>query len=779
MSLKQNSVRSNTIGFVDTSELTGFVDAIQDATITLSKVKNVLETTKKIVSPFLSFAQTDPISTLLKEILKTVNDTINSMLSTGASFIFISPLNAPKKRYLEFKVDIKNINNFVTGTKNVINNFNKYFLLSNDELKSELLRLTKKTDSEKYTDDVRRITAEIARRKTLNYDKVFTDTMSIKIPKLSSKEALTDLINSFSNSQDSLRPTWNDLTCTGGLGILICAESQVQLIENLSFINDIFKFADIHKAFTDTKDSIDKYITTANEMIKNNEETTNQTQLMLNIQGKTESKDLLLQHIYAIRNNMASIIPMDDTSATWTKFSLDILPYIKDLKEFLDKLSEYMISATATAEDILTSIISAFLNKLDSLIKLISDAIALLNKLANLKLGVAATSFIIEPSEQSRGVSYLTSSLRELSDFSGSLFNPLINKNVTEDSVELLKTSQFSILLFLGVGFTSKDAVQAELNRLLKLFNITFDTLASLTTAGQKQLEQSYTTNNSMSIQVLPDYQDTNQVISSSTVSFKVSLSPAIDSYSYKLVSVSSDKYNKSPLAKSGQNTSYLDIVCTGLPDLTTFNLYIYGYSSSLKTSVTKNCYFSTDFSLAKITKSSSGISSTSSGVQLGSTENTFINNSNTQYTVEQKSILGTINTSLFPGGSVTLPTIPSGDMITRIINSNGKYLLTSSKSYLKYSTLSDLALKDRKIFIKSEPYPILFPISIAKAISIYSNLSWDTYNLPEVIELSSGVYPCQLNITGNWSSIFNLEVILSTDPKDFCLDLFTPTTTN
>lgn len=792
------SVQGNKLGFFNIEKLKPVSSSLKSASSSLSGFKSSIESAKNIVSPFLSALESDAFSAILKKTTSLVSKTMESFLSTGASFIFISPLNTKTKRFINLNIDMLNpVDQLSQASQHVKYSVSGKYIseMSLKELKSSL-NDSKVQSDKNLTEQIQNL---ISYKESLVYHESYIFKRKYSIPKLSPKEAVDELILSFSNTSDKLRPTWNSKTYTSGVGFILCAESQLDLINNLSLINNLIRFTEISKALEQARGILQDYKKELGKTVSNYTDTVRASSLVTNIQAKRIDHSILLQEIYSLRNSLSAFTTAtNDDSAKWSSLNMKMIPFVQETVDFLNYLLDFLNSVTERSEDVLSSLLNSFVAKLDWLTSFVAEAIDLIEKLSKLEGGIASTTFHIPPSSSGLGVSYITDSLNELKSFSGDIFNPKLNKHISEKNIHLLKNSNFTVIVFFGVGYTSLSAVKKEFDIIATIFNTQIKSLMSSSSSEEdSESEKDKTKNNKLDIAITPDYKSVKALVTKDKVQFKVVFSSCIDQYTYVLNSISDNSYSKSALNITGAVGPYLDLVFTNLPDKKSFQLTIKGTSSRLNKSIEKNCYFSTDFSMDGTTfvtspissdsgtsvvnsngleeSSSSDVSGQTDSIVLGTTDITIPNNTNSDLQVSLEGDNQKVLTTLYGGKEITIPLIGDGSFTIKVIKPDQSYIGSYVKMYSSYTSVTNHMLSTKKIFIKTEPYQIFFPADLGNALALFSNNEWNLYLLPNLVSLRSGDYPCQIFKNGEWSNVFTLQIILSTSSKDFCLDIFKP----
>jgi hypothetical protein len=773
----------------------GISDSINSVQTALNSIKTVLQSVINLV-PSIS-PDTNPLTSIYKTIVSQIEKAINTILASGTQMILVTPFNQAKKRKLNIKFDLLNPVSELEQTVSALTT-----LSNNDRLQKEISELENqlsilRQEPNKNINQIDKLSSELEiKRKQIRpiqYVNDYITKVDETWPKLSASDAITEIIDSLSNNLDPYRPKWTDANTVAGIGFLISATTQVELLNNLQKLNNFFKITNLSKALEKAKEDINDKAKALQDSASRKEAKLKEDTLVkilgsINSNDKSETKKQSILSAFleyeksiiapALYNNVQqSDFPM------WVPFTIETIPYVRELRDFFLKLADIFSLPLEMADTILKTLLNSFLDKVESLVKTINEINNTINYLKTLQFGINAVTFIINPqtSDKGGGLTYMKEALTMIKNFPPALIE---NDQKTKKEIERLKDSEFSCVFFLATASTDFSILKKQFDALKKLFSLDIKgaTLSSEDTKADSVF-------NSMDFIVDPEYIDLSSTISKPSIDFNLIFNPECSSFMYELECLSNTKFDK---VKSSFETNLIKNVKTisfdGLIDLEKYRLKVVSKNKKQET-LEKTYLFSTDFSLANLeittTKENKeeidSITSEDvsligiSDIEIGVSEFEVTNGSDSTITVivEDESGFKSLEALVLSGDTSTFPIIGEDGLYT--IKAFTKYPHSIIKKILKLRTFSKVkekSLKEETLYIKDSPTTILFGTDIGSAIGVKDSLGLSFNKTPYFKDVTPGIYELQVLKDGVWSDLKRLKVILSTDISEFCLTL-------
>lgn len=775
-------------------DLKGVSNSINSVQTTLNSIKSILQSVINLVPSIPP--DSNPLASVYKAIVSQIEKAINSILASGTQMIFITPFNQAKKRKLKIKFNLLNPISELEQTVSALSTMSE-----NDRLQKEISVLedeisTLRQKPNKNVNKIDKLSLELINKKKqirpIQYVNDYITKIDETWPKLSASDAITEIIDSLSNNLDPYRPKWTDANTVAGIGFLISATTQIELLNNLQKLNNFFKITNLSKDLEKAKEDINDKAKALQENASRRDAKLKEDTLVkllgsINSKDKSETKKQNILSAFleyeksivapALYNNIQqSNFPM------WVPFTIESIPYVRELRDFFLKLADIFSLPFEMADTILKTLLNSFLNKVESLVKTISEINNALNYLKTLQFGINAVTFVINPQtlDKGGGLTYMRDALTMIKNFPPALIE---NDQKTKQEIERLKNSEFSCVFFLATASTDFNILKKQFDALKKLFSL--DLEGATVTPKNTKINSVF---NTMDFIIDPEYTDLNNIISKHKVSFNLIFNSECSSFLYELECLSNTKFDK---VSSSYETSLSNCIKTitfdGLINLEKYKLKIVSKNKKQET-LEKTYLFSTDFSLAniEITEGDEGGKSvtTPSGevpllgtgvLEIGVSEFEVNNGSNSTITVTVENEVGfkSLEALVLAGDTTTFPIIGEDGLYT--IKAFARYPYSVSKKLLKLKTFSKLKeknLNEETLYIKDSPTTILFGTDIGSAIGVRNSSELAFNKTPYFMEATPGIYELQVLKDGVWSDLKRLKVILSTDISEFCLTL-------
>lgn len=786
MSSKNIKITNQTIGVAPFRDFQGISNGLRSVQKSLQSISNTVNTFMKIANPFFQFFSQNPLTTVYRAILKQVENTINTYISSGAGIIVITPFNQKNKRTLDIKVDLLNpvseFNQTVAAFQKIDNNYKV-----KDEIKrKEQFILTLQTDKlPGYETIVQQIKTEISELQKqiteVKYEDQYLNKIDFKIPKLSPSDAIAELIQSFYNAQDVNRPKWNSANNVAGLGFIFSATTQIELINNLNKLNQLFRLTTLAKSYDKFNKDIREWASTIETKAQKKEQKLLEDKLIValnSINKENKSEDDKKAMLKALKDYIDTVYTdpivasvTDSDFPKWIPFTIEVIPYIREIRDTFLKVMDMLTIGTEATDSILKTLVTTFIKKVNAFVKLLYDINTALNFIQTLQFGLNATVFKINEDFKDRGggVDYLVKSLRTLQNFPSNLFDTkLSTSKKVLDEIARLKQSEFSCLVFLAVGSPNFNIIMKQFETLQKLFNIKS---GSSIVEDKKQISQTNPFDKPDFI-INPEFLDIKQLVTKKDISFDLFFNPLCVSFSYELNCMSNLNFKSIiKLSTIIGSQSKRTIIFTKLLDNEQYELII-NFKGKYLQQYSKKYYFSTNFSLDGTDISSDeGIITdplvTENGVSI-------TNNSNNTITIRLVDQNGQviIETFILPNTVGTIPIIGSDGLYeVQILLENGNYISRIINKYSEFLKLSLIDIEKGIIYIKKDPTVLYISRDIGEIINISNSINSELKRNPSFILLSPGIYFFSIYNNGKWVTK-QIRVVLSTNVSDFCLTI-------
>lgn len=787
MSSKPVKIINKTLGVNPFKEFSFLSKNLGKLSDTLQFVGETLQSFLKIANPFFKFLSQNPLTTIYKGILKQLEKTIQTFISTGGSFIIITPFNQKKKRTINIKVDLLNPVSEFEQTLESMQLTNENIKIKKDIAKKEKELHTVQRNPEINSKRIQELNEEIKKLKKqikkISYEDEYLTKIDFKIPKLSPNEAIKELIDSFTNTDDNNRPKWNSANNVAGIGLLFSASTQVELLNNLNKLNSIFKITNLAKSYDTFRNNIQEWKNTVAKKSQNRKDKVYEDKLISELRSlldNTDSEYLSEEEILLrkkakkeelskkIDDYISAIVTQPIVGSIagsdypqWVPLTIEIIPYVREIKDTLFKFLEVLQTGAEVADSVIGAIVTAFIKKVNFIINLVYEIDSALNTLNNLRFSLNATIIKINEdfSVKGGGVELLTSSLKEAQNFPEKFFDTKLSTDIAIlEQRERLKQSEFSILLFFALGSPNYNIIKKEFEKLLYILNIPKNSYSDIT------LDQSLGIQNLLpEININPLYESLNVIHTNKLVNFDVNFSSACISFSYIFTCLSNSSFkiiNKSSTLLTEYKKS---IIIDDLLDNEKYSLEI-EYKDVNNTSYIKKYYFTTNFSMANVNIDFNG-------------DDIPIDNSNgDSYNIvlEDENNLSIINNIILPNSNTAFPIIgKDGEYAVKIMLPNGTFII---KYISKYSEFYKFTLADFEkdiLYIKTSPSVLFFDSKLYYSVQI-NNINSSYFSSTDAYyPVIPGEYFISAYDIKNkkWVSKL-LKVVLSTNLSDFCLTL-------
>jgi len=799
MSSKNIKIINHTIGGNPFSDFKGVANSLKSVQNTLQTISSTLNRFLKIAQPFFSFLSQNPLTKIYKTILNQVEKTINTYISSGVGVILITPFNQKRKRKLKFKVDLLDPISELEQTVDALQKIDSNAKIQDEIKQKEKQIVTLQTNkSSGYESELQRVKSEINELKKqvvkVSYEDNYITKIDFEIPKLSAPEAITELIESFSNVNDPNRPKWNSANTVTGLGFLFSATTQVELLNNLNKLNTLFRLTSLAKSYDKFNKDIREWSATIENKAQKKEQKLQEDKLIVllnsvNKENKTEAdKQSMLKamkdyvdtiYVEPIVSNIT-----ESDFPRWIPFTIEVLPYVREIRDTFLKLFDMLIIGTEAMDSVIKALVTTFIKKVNSFVKLLYSINNTINFLNSLQFALNATVIKIneDAKDKGGGVPYMVNALRTVQNFPANLFDlKYSTSKAILDEIKRLKQSEFSCLLFLATGSPNASLVAKEFKTLEKLFNIPKGSNITSTTktSGQAFSKPDFT--------ITPLYTDIKQIATKKDLQFTIIFNPLCVSFSYQLNCLSNNNYKSivRPLVNIGAN-SRKTITFTNLLDNENHELII-NFTDKNSVSYSRSFYFTTrfifdnivigsDYDYYKYDNLENG-SGSGRGDSITSDNGISIRNNNNSYlefTIKDQNNQIVLNSFVLPKTENTYPIIgEDGSYEVQAFYENNEYI---SKKINKYSSFFTLKIKDLEggvLYIKSSPFVFFFSKNLGDSFYISSdNLENPIFGQTDYfVSLGVGDYLISVFVNNKWI-IFKIKISLSTNVSDFCLTL-------
>lgn len=794
MSSNYIKLQNKSISFRRTKVKTKFLENITKLKKSLTTFLDTLKKVVNAISPFLALFQNDPFTTLYKALVKTISDFMDSLLASGVSVILITPFNQAQGKTINLDFNLLNPINELEETVEAIkqtdiNYANKKEI---ENLEKKLAVTTDETQKIKIREEIKELSDSITE---YNYEKEYLFTVEESLPKLSASDAIEELILSFDNKSDKFRPKWNDLNTVTGWGLILSATTQIELLNNISSLNILFNFTELSKGYEKFRANVDSWSKTMNKKAEDSSTLISENKVIedfnkLNelvienedgttvFNSKERKKALIkanldkyLESIYGAEA-FTNLLGTTGNAPKWMPFTLEVIPYLRDFKNVIIDSLNVILLGTEAMDTVGKSILTAFTQKINSLISIVESVNEMLTFLESLKFGLSGTVFTINDLNESDpmkggGVSFMKEQLEILKSFPTDLLD-LSNKTQTQredmlEEMERIKQSEFSILVYMALGYTDFNKVKEQfkkLQNLLALFNLTINEDEGKIEEEEETLDNQL---NSLSFEVFPENLTSyDSLVTVTTFPITVIFNSQCKKFSYSLTSSGYSSFKdvvKNDILISNNSAIF---TLKNLEDANSYELLISAYGDEGSSSLVKIYRFSTNFSLNAIDVNSEG---------------SLINNPSTT----------TYDGSLYTPDGLEIPFIssPNSSLELVALSGEGEYQVAifsdaSKKQYVS-KQFKDCGEKiefrrqfviDGVFYVKEFPYNLYLLEKYGEYAQVTFSDRTEIFKLPSCIHVDEEtIYLSFLN-GSDWTTPLKITSRLSTNVSDFCLTL-------
>ena len=285
---------------------------------------------------------------------------------------------------------------------------------------------------------------------TLNSDPIY----SIRFPGLTPSEAFGELYQSFSNTNDKMRPRYGSYTQVAGFGFLIACQTPHDLAKTINAIRYFINAGELEEIVEKYRDQLTKQvndliaqnkITEANKLALESENLFKIVKMEQSIIGYNENgEEVEFTHKFIPKDH---VLPewweyIKNKEPRWFGFSIINLPFVAEALYRLHKIIDDLTRISETSSDMIKKLVESILKKANHLISIIDEFYSFLVSVAQSLQLTNLYFFKIPPG--TGGISYLTSSIQS------SISSP------SGDGVyvsQIWNTAQFSALIFFSSGY--------------------------------------------------------------------------------------------------------------------------------------------------------------------------------------------------------------------------------------------------------------------------------------------------------------------------------------
>jgi len=747
-----------------------FFSTISSMQSTLSSLRSVIQSIGSTLNPILTPLTTNPLSTFYKQLLKVINDSLQSISSAGIKAIVIHPYNQAGKRTVNYQLNLLDVKDAIDYSVAELNYSKKKEYENKKTILEERISLLKQQlketveDAKKreklnkqYIDTVKQLNAlensvEEKDKQFSSYTEKYINYINFSLPKLSFNDVIEELKQALVRSKklDPNVPQWNSLTNVCGLGIVVSAKTPLEFINKLNEVNKLLQFQEIGKSIRKFRNELEKINSTLKDKgqkVKTEYEASKKNVISyfetVEKEDKKKRNKELLNKLAGELENYINTSLLDGLSTIgladypkWIGFSLDTISYLRVLQEMLMKFLNLFTPAIEATDNAIALIIKSLFAKINAISKYIQTVSDTLNILYSLNFSLTGLMFTINIDEKGLiekggGKDLL---LRELSN--------LQNLNYIDDKQVYisLKESTFSALIFFGNGSINFDLIGKQFINIFKGFLNNFISPTAITNTT------------SLSIKINPDIH--LAIIDKSSLSLSLTFSQSFKFYSLRLINTETSAVIKKIDKK--EVISFTEIInFSNLEDKKVYLLQItlFGENSSYQKEYSWS--FKTYFAFSNLNLNNGQVS----------------NNSGESVVISQEGETTTPEIPISTG--TTVPFDPSVEP-----NQNGYFIaylfgllndIYKKKIYIypfrDYLSITLKKIKTKKIYISQNPRFVQFEKEKTTQAIYFLEPEWGMFLLPYQCYLPEGIYKCLILENNKWEPYY-FEVIYKVKAK-------------